>query len=154
MQGIVKYVQHKTGNPVKYMISSDIEKDREEFEKRKHGAGEDHRSRYIQRLDFEIAEITDDPGEKFADYVLPKSDRICYDQSIKDAVADGMKFKKICNAIDWSVEHFTDREFSFEFYVDSTEEKSKITALVLKNGIRFEQYEFHGGKAPTVRTYF
>ena len=26
--------------------------------------------------------------------------------------------------------------------------------LVLKNGIRFEQYEFHGGKAPTVRTYF
>ena len=38
MQGIVKYVQHKTGNPVKYMISSDIEKDREEFEKRKQGA--------------------------------------------------------------------------------------------------------------------
>ena len=94
MQGIVKYVQHNTGIPMKYMISSDIEKDREEFEKRKQGADENHRLRYIKRLDFEVAEITDNPREILADYVLPKSERIYYDRSVRDAVADGMKLKK------------------------------------------------------------
>ena len=154
MQGIIKYVQRQTGNSVKYLISTDIEKDRVEFDKRKQNADDNRRLRYIKHLDFEIAEITDNPSKIFADYVLPKSDRIHYDQTVKDAVADGMKLKKLRNAMDWTVEHFVDRDFSFEFFVDNTEEKSRITALILKNGNRFEQYEFHGGKAPVVRMFY
>ena len=60
MQGIIKYVQRQTGNSVKYLISTDIEKDRVEFEKRKQNADDNRRLRYIKRLDFEIAEITDE----------------------------------------------------------------------------------------------
>ena len=153
MQGIVKYVKKNTGTPVKYKISKDIEKDREEFEKRKN-VEDNPRSRYIKGIDFEIVEITENPNEKFADYVLTKSKRIHYDHSVREAVADGVKLKKIVNAINWMVEQFPDIDYSFEFYLDRTEEKIRITALVLKNGTRFEQYEFHGGKTPVARTFF
>ena len=45
MQGIIKYVQRQTGNSVKYLISTDIEKDRLEFEKRKQNADDNRRLR-------------------------------------------------------------------------------------------------------------
>ena len=56
--------------------------------------------------------------------------------------------------MDWAVEHFPERDYSFESYVDRMDEKLGIIVMILRNEIRFEKYEFHGGKVPNVRTYF
>ena len=52
VKGIVKYVDHKSRKVIKYMVSEDIEKDREEFEHRKHNSEDNRRSKYI--IDWQI----------------------------------------------------------------------------------------------------
>ena len=50
MQGIVRYVHQKSGDIVKYRVSTDVEGDKERFEDRKQNADEEHRAKYMKLL--------------------------------------------------------------------------------------------------------
>ncbi len=153
VKGIIKYVHHKSGKVIKYMASEDIEKDKEEFEHRKHNSEDNRRSKYIKKLDFEIEKITDNPKECIIDYALPQSSRIKYDQSIIEALNDGMKFKKVHRVVDWAIETYPDKEYYFELFAYEEDEKWRIALEILKNGKKLERYKFKSGKAPFERHY-
>ncbi len=68
MQGIVRYVHQKSGDIVKYRVSTDVEEDKEQFEERKQNADEEHRAKYIKGLVFEVVEITDNLNERYGYY--------------------------------------------------------------------------------------
>lgn len=68
MQGIVRYVHQKSGDIVKYRVSTDVEEDKERFEDRKQNADEEHRAEYIKGLVFEVVEITDNLNERYGYY--------------------------------------------------------------------------------------
>ena len=88
MQGIVRYVHQKSGDIVKYRVSTDVEGDKERFEDRKQNADEEHRAKYIKGLVFEVVEITDNLNERYVYYALPQSDRITYDKTVVDYIQE------------------------------------------------------------------
>lgn len=153
MQGIVRYVQHASRNIKRYFFSTDIEKDKADFELEKQNAGINHRGKYLQRIDFEVVEITEDREENVK-HILPQSERIFYDKSIFAILEDRKTLKKILRSIDWVIEHFPKQEYSYEFSVKCDGNKRNIKALILKNAVIYEAYSFTGAKEPVERTMF
>ena len=100
------YVHNKSKYIFKYMISTDIEKDRDKFELRKQKAEEDRRFCDLRNITFEVEDITGNLDERFAYYILPQMDRIHYGQSVLEATADRKKLLRTLRAIDWVIEHF------------------------------------------------
>ncbi len=154
MQGIVGYVHQKNGNVIKYWASMDIEGDRKNFELRKQNAGENRRDKYLQKLDFEVVEITDDLNARFAYYVLPQSDRIAYDESIIEYILDHKVLKIVVRALDWTIEHFPEVGFSYKFSIVVRENKKAVKVLIFEDGKKFEAYTFFGAKEPKEREFY
>lgn len=153
MQGIVRYVHQKSGDIVKYRVSTDVEGDKERFEDRKQNADEEHRAKYIKGLVFEVVEITDNLNERYVYYALPQSDRITYDKTVVDYIQEPKVEKRIRRALDWTIEHFPEEQFSYMFFVGSNENKKNVKVMIFKDGEKFEAYTFVGTKQPVERVF-
>ena len=152
MKGIVRLINKRTEALYGYYGSQDIKGTIDSY-------NETHmlpnkKRRFPDRVSIEIVEVTDKVGERLAKYVLPQISRVSYDEALYDAFLEQKLTKRIVRAVDWVVETYTDKEYSFVVSVICDGTKKHVKVLVQKNGERYEEYIFVGTKEPVSRTVF
>ena len=150
MKGIFGIVNKKTNRTWSYYSIDDISEMDMVFDEIVSSDRRLRRKRDCYDFRPELVETTDDVDRSLAKYIWPQLSRVKYNDSCYDYPVDKKINKRIKRAVDWCVEMFPDRKYTFAIDIP---EQYHVYVYVFENDEIRERYGFGGGKEPNERTF-